>query len=206
MNSIMIEEYDGFWGIWDEPFLQFSKSILDDKNEPFLATIFTLSSHEPYIIPDKFKGMFDKGYLPIHKCVGYTDYSIRQFFKSIEKSSWFENTIFIFTSDHTNQSYYKYYQSTVNRFATPLIIYKKNSDFKGVDNRLASHLDIYPTVAELIGYKKPFRSWGRSLFLAKMNLHLQLIILEEVHIYRWMKTSFVFTMVIKQLVFTIYLI
>ncbi len=161
------EEYDGFWGIWDEPFLQFSKSILDNKNEPFLATIFTLSSHEPYIIPDKFKGIFDNGYLPIHKCVGYTDYSIRQFFKSIEKSSWFENTVFIFTSDHTNQSYYKHYQTTVNRFATPLLIYKKNSDFKGVDNSLASHLDIYPTVAELVGYKKPFRSWGRSLLSGK---------------------------------------
>ena len=160
-------EYDGFWGIWDEPFLQFSKSILDNKNEPFLATIFTLTSHEPYIIPDKFEGIFEEGYLPIHKCIGYTDYSIRQFFKSIEKSKWFENTIFIFTSDHTNQSYFKYYQSTVNRFATPLLIYKKNSDFKGVDNRLASHLDIYPTVAELIGYKKPFRSWGRSLLSAK---------------------------------------
>ena len=160
-------EYDGFWGIWDEPFLQFSKSILENKNQPFLATIFTITSHEPYIIPDKFKGMFDKGYLPIHKCVGYTDYSIRQFFKSIEKSSWFENTIFIFTSDHTNQSYFEYYQSTVNRFATPLLIYKKNSDFKGLDNRLASHLDIYPTVAQLIGYKKPFRSWGRSLLSSK---------------------------------------
>ena len=161
------EEYDGFWGIWDEPFLQFSKSILDNKNKPFLATIFTLTSHEPYIIPDKFKGFFDEGYLPIHKCVGYTDYSIRQFFKSIEKSTWFENTIFIFTSDHTNQSYFKYYQDTVNRFATPLLIYKKNSDLKGVDNRLASHLDIYPTVAELIGYKEPFRSWGRSLLSTK---------------------------------------
>ena len=44
---------------------------------------------------------------------------------------------------------------------------KKNSDFKGVDNSLASHLDIYPTVAELIGYKNPFRSWGRSLLSAK---------------------------------------
>ena len=160
-------EYDGFWGIWDEPFLQFSKSILDNKNEPFLATIFTITSHEPYIIPVKFEGVFDKGYLPIHKCVGYTDYSIRQFFKSIEKSSWFENTIFIFTSDHTNQSYFKYYQSTVNRFAAPLLIYKKKSGFNGEDNRLASHLDIYPTVAELIGYKKPFRSWGRSLLSAK---------------------------------------
>ena len=160
-------EYDGFWGIWDEPFLQFSKSILDNKNEPFLATIFTITSHEPYIIPVKFEGVFDKGYLPIHKCVGYTDYSIGQFFKSIEKSSWFENTIFIFTSDHTNQSYFKYYQSTVNRFASPLLIYKKSSDFEGTDSRLASHLDIYPTVAELIGYKKPFRSWGRSLLSSK---------------------------------------
>ena len=160
-------EYDGFWGIWDEPFLQFSKSILDNKNEPFLATIFTITSHEPYIIPVKFEGVFDKGYLPIHKCVGYTDYSIGQFFKSIEKSSWFENTIFIFTSDHTNQSYFKYYQSTVNRFASPLLIYKKSSDFKGTDSRLASHLDIYPTVAELIGYIKPFRSWGRSLLSSK---------------------------------------
>ena len=161
------DEYDGYWGIWDEPFLQFSKSILDNKNEPFLATIFTITSHEPYIIPYKFKGKFDEGYLPIHKCVGYTDYSIRQFFKSIEKSSWFENTIFIFTSDHTNQSYFKYYQSTVNRFATPLLIYQKNSDFKGTDNRLASHLDIYPTVAELIGFNRPFRSWGRSLLSSK---------------------------------------
>ena len=32
---------------------------------------------------------------------------------------------------------------------------------------MASHLDIYPTVAELIGYKKPFRSWGRSLLSTK---------------------------------------
>ena len=40
--------YDGFWGIWDEPFLQFSKSVLDDKNEPFLATIFT-HNHQDHI-------------------------------------------------------------------------------------------------------------------------------------------------------------
>ena len=45
------EEFDGFWGIWDEPFFQYTKSILDKKKTPFLSTIFTISSHEPYIIP-----------------------------------------------------------------------------------------------------------------------------------------------------------
>ena len=43
------------------------------------------------------------------------------------------------------------------------MIFKSNSELKGVDMRLASHLDIFPTVADLIDYPKPFKSWGRSL-------------------------------------------
>ena len=57
----------------------------------------------------------------------------------------------------------------VNRFANPLMIYKLNSDLVGVDNQLASHMDIFPTVADLIDYPKPFRSWGRSLISDKKN-------------------------------------
>jgi arylsulfatase A-like enzyme len=43
------------------------------------------------------------------------------------------------------------------------MIYKPNSELNGVDMRLASHMDIFPTVADLIDYSKPFKSWGRSL-------------------------------------------
>ena len=49
------DDFDGVWGIWDEPFLQFMKKTLDKKKSPFFATVFTVSSHEPYIIPDKYK-------------------------------------------------------------------------------------------------------------------------------------------------------
>ena len=49
------------------------------------------------------------------------------------------------------------------------MIYKLNSDLVGVDNQLASHMDIFPTVADLIDYPKPFRSWGRSLISDKKN-------------------------------------
>ena len=56
-----------------------------------------------------------------------------------------------------------FYEKTVNRFANPLMIFKHDSKLKGVDMRLASHMDILPTVADLIDYPKPFKSWGGSL-------------------------------------------
>ena len=157
------DEYDGYWGIWDEPFLQFTKETLDNKKQPFLATVFTITSHEPYVIPKKYDNRFNQGIIPMHKCVLYTDFSIRKFFDASKNSDWFKNTVFLFTADHSNQSYYPYYQKTINRFANPIMIYIPNSEFKGEVNSLASHMDIYPTIVDLIGYKKPFRSWGKSL-------------------------------------------
>ena len=157
------DEYDGYWGIWDEPFLQFTKETLDNKKQPFLATVFTITSHEPYVIPKKYDNRFNQGVIPMHKCVLYTDFSIRKFFDASKNSDWFKNTVFLFTADHSNQSYYPYYQKTINRFANPIMIYIPNSEFKGEVNSLASHMDIYPTIVDLIGYKKPFRSWGKSL-------------------------------------------
>ena len=157
------DEYDGYWGIWDEPFLQFTKETLDNKKQPFLATVFTITSHEPYVIPKKYDNRFNQGIIPMHKCVLYTDFSIRKFFDESKNSDWFKNTIFLFTADHSNKSYYPYYQKTINRFANPIMIYIPNSEFKGEINSLASHMDIYPTIVDLIGYQKPFRSWGKSL-------------------------------------------
>ena len=157
------DEYDGYWGIWDEPFLQFTKETLDNKKQPFLATVFTITSHEPYVIPKKYDNRFNQGIIPMHKCVLYTDFSIKKFFDESKNSDWFKNTVFLFTADHSNQSYYPYYQKTINRFANPIMIYIPDSEFKGEINSLASHMDIYPTIVDLIGYKKPFRSWGKSL-------------------------------------------
>lgn len=157
-------DFDGSWGIWDEPFLQYMKNTLDKKTKPFLATVFTITSHEPFVVPEKFKGKFPKGNIPMHECVGYTDYSFKRFFDEAKKQPWFNNTIFIITADHCNQVYYgdEYYK-VVNRQAVPILIYKPNSDLKGVNDDFAQQIDIYPTVLDLIGYKKPFRSWGRSL-------------------------------------------
>jgi len=160
-------QFDGFWGIWDEPFLKFMKNTLNKKKTPFFASVFTISSHEPYIIPEKYKNKFHEGGVPIHKCAEYTDYSLKSFFNEAKKEPWFSNTIFVFVADHCNQIYYDEFQKPINRFAVPIIIYKPNSKLVGVNTDLAQQIDIYPTILDMIGYKKPFRSWGRSLFDSK---------------------------------------
>ncbi|MGB2397239.1 MAG: LTA synthase family protein [Flavobacteriaceae bacterium] len=162
-------DFDGYWGIWDEPFLGFMKKTLDTTQTPFFSTVFTVTSHEPYIIPEKHKGKFKKGHLQMHECVGYTDFALRQFFAAAKDTPWFENTIFIFTADHSNQSYYPFYQKAINRFANPLMIYSPKEDFVGVNDQLGQHIDIYPTIVDLIGYKKSFRSWGQSLISAPVQ-------------------------------------
>jgi phosphoglycerol transferase MdoB-like AlkP superfamily enzyme len=156
-------DFDGYWGIWDEPFLQFMKTKLDHEKAPFFSTVFTISSHEPYIVPEKYKDRFKEGDIIMHKCVEYTDYALQRFFDEAKKSTWYENTIFVLVADHGNQVFYQDYNKTINRFTVPILFFKPNSKLVGNSNEIAQQIDIYPTILDLIGYNKPFRSWGRSL-------------------------------------------
>ncbi|KMQ71155.1 LTA synthase family protein [Chryseobacterium koreense] len=164
-------DFDGMWGIWDEPFFQFFAKTLDRKKSPFMATMFSVSSHHPFKVPEKYKGKFKKGPLEIHEPVGYTDYSLKKFFETAEKMPWYSNTIFVFVADHTNQIAYPEYEKAMNRFAVPIMFFSPNPKYNlhGEITEPAQQMDIYPTLADLIGYNKPIRSWGRSLVSADKN-------------------------------------
>ena len=156
-------DFDGVWGIWDEPFFQYFNTTISKKKQPFLATLFSVSSHEPYQIPEKYEVKFPKGDVNIHQCIGYTDFALKQFFKSAKKEPWFNNTIFVLVGDHGNTIFYDDYKKEVNKNKVAMLIYKPNSKFVGEYNDYAQQIDLYPTILDMIGYDKPFRSWGRSL-------------------------------------------
>ena len=156
--------YDGYWGIWDEPFLNYVKNETDKLKEPFFSTFFSLSSHEPFYVPEKYKEVFPMGDVQMHQVIGYSDNALKLFFDSAKNEPWFENTLFIITADHTNQFWYPFYSSPINRFAIPILFYHPNGSFKGVNNELTHQMDIFPSIVDLVGYDKPINSWGRSLF------------------------------------------
>ncbi|EIW90808.1 arylsulfatase [Capnocytophaga sp. oral taxon 412 str. F0487] len=157
---------DGHWGIWDEPFFQYMCRTYSQKKQPFLGTIFTLSSHHPFQIPKQYEGKFPKGNLEIHQCIGYTDYALKQFFECAKKQPWYNNTIFAFVNDHPNQIYYDLYKEPITGKGAAIMFYSPNPNLvpKGINSDITQQIDIYPSLVDLMGYHKPFRSWGRSVF------------------------------------------
>ena len=155
---------DGMWGIWDEPFFRFFAERMKEFPQPFLASIFSLSSHHPFIVPDKYKGKFKKGPVPIAEVVGYTDFALREFFKKISADPFFKNTLFVITADHTNESIHKEFQNNYGFYCVPVILYKPDSDLKGVKNRIAQQIDIMPTVLSYLNYDEEFIAFGNNLF------------------------------------------
>lgn len=187
------QDFDGIWGIWDEPFFQYVGRTLGTHKQPFLATLFTLSSHDPFQIPAKYKTSFKGGPLAIDKCVQYTDNSLREFFNYAKTQPWYNNTIFVITADHTSQTYYPEYSKEINRFAVPILLYSANPVYglKGVRTDLASQMDIYPTLVDLIGYNKPFRSWGRSLITNSPD-ETPRVINSPGNIYQFMQGNYIY--------------
>jgi phosphoglycerol transferase MdoB-like AlkP superfamily enzyme len=156
--------YDNWWGIWDEPFLQYFRIKMSDLHEPFMTALFTLTSHHPFHVPEQYKSRFPEEEMPIHKSIRYTDYALRRFFQEAAKEPWFNNTLFIMTGDHTNMSNHPEYKSSIGQFATTIILYDPSGDIQpGIREGIAQQTDIMPTVLNLVGYTKPYVAFGIDL-------------------------------------------
>ncbi len=158
------KDYDGNWGIWDEEFLQYAASTMSQQKQPFLATVFTLSSHHPYAIPPKHAGKFKAGPLPIEISVSYTDYALRQFFESAKKTSWFNNTLFVLVADHTSISEDPYYTNSVGNNAIPIVFYSGDHSLKAMDSTIIQQIDIMPSILDYLHYPSPYYGFGNSVF------------------------------------------
>ena len=158
------KEYDGWWGISDEPFLQYMNMILSDTKEPFLAAVFTLSSHHPFRVPARYKEVFKEEELPIHKVIRYTDHALKRFFEEASKQPWFSNTIFAITSDHTNMSNHAEYKTDLGGFCVPVIFYDPTEEIRpGMRHAIAQQIDIMPTILNYLGYDHPYIAYGCDL-------------------------------------------
>lgn len=154
---------DGNWGIFDEPFLQYTARQYGAFKEPFASVIFTLSSHHPFVIPSHLQNMFNSGDIPLQNSVRYTDYALQQFFKTASEQSWFSNTLFVITADHTSISQNQYYYAHSGTFSVPFFIYAPHLLTPKTNNVLVQHLDVMPTILSYINYNKPVFTFGKAI-------------------------------------------
>ncbi|MCQ2228639.1 MAG: LTA synthase family protein [Bacteroidales bacterium] len=159
------EDFDGMWGIWDDKFMSFYADELSKMKEPFCTALFSLSSHHPYKVPERYEGKFRKGVLPLEECIGYTDHSLRLFFEKAKREEWFDNTLFVITADHSITPEHDEYKNNAMAFAVPIMFYcHSDSTLVGEDVRLAQQADIMPSVLSYLGYEKPYVAFGVDLF------------------------------------------
>ncbi len=158
------DDFDGYWGIWDEPFLQYTGEVLSQTPEPFMAALFTLSSHHPFVVPEKYAATLPDGYTRIHKGVAYDDMAFRRFFERYGNEEWFRRTVFVFVADHVSSE--KFAPETRSYPGNMHIIgflYTPDGALRGRIDDVAQQLDLMPTLLGLLGNRKPYFAFGRDV-------------------------------------------
>ncbi|MDP4203756.1 MAG: LTA synthase family protein [Bacteroidota bacterium] len=158
-------DFDGFWGIKDEEFLQYFANKMGSFRQPFLTTVFTLSSHHPFHVPEKYQHVFPEGKIPLHKCIRYSDYALRRFFKTASQQPWYKNTIFVITADHSLPAVvHNEYKNGLGDFAIPIVFFTPDHSLPPVqDTRVMQQLNVMPTLLDYLHYPKPYFAFGADM-------------------------------------------
>lgn len=158
------ESFDGKWGVFDEEFLQFFAKELNTFKQPFFASLFTISSHAPFTIPEKYKGKFPKGTTEIHESIAYSDFALMIFFETAKKMPWFNNTIFVITADHTSSTGEEpEYKNNIGKFRIPIMFYVPNDEsMVKVETKNFQQIDILPSLIDYLQLNENIVSYGKS--------------------------------------------
>ena len=165
------KDFDGTWAIWDEEFFQFYAQQMSEMKEPFMTALFSASSHDPFVVPEKYKGRFPQGERPLQQCIAYTDYALQRFFETASQQPWFNNTLFIITADHVSQQIDPFYCTTLGNYCVPIILYTPGDpSLHGYDEeRIVEQIDIMPTVLDYLHYDKPYIAFGNDILKMPVN-------------------------------------
>ncbi len=165
------EDFDGTWAIWDEEFFQYYAEQMGKMTQPFMTAMFSASSHDPFVIPERYKGRFPQGERPLQECIAYTDYALKRFFETASRQPWFNNTLFVITADHVSQQIDPFFCTTLGNYCVPIVLYSPgDATLHGYDeHQVVEQIDIMPTVLSYLHYDRPYIAFGRDILNQDAN-------------------------------------
>jgi phosphoglycerol transferase MdoB-like AlkP superfamily enzyme len=155
--------FSNIWGVCDEDL--FKKVIREaglsySKGKPFFSMVMTTSNHRPFTYP--------AGKIDIPAGAGrdggvkYADYAIGEFIKAASGQPWFRDTVIVIVADHCAGSAGKT-ELPVKRYEIPLLIYSPAHVRPGRIDRVASQIDVAPTVLGLLSFSYTTRFMGSDI-------------------------------------------
>lgn len=174
----------GFETLDDDDFLSQSAQKIAAFQDPFMATVITLSSHTPFLIPEKYQELQfppdstlsdrQKNYL---QSVHYTDEALGAFIDQLKAEGVYAHSLIAIYGDHGGSTNIESQLGTttdttlpnLDNSHVPLILLSPalNAARRGTVTTPGSHLDLYPTVANLLGLKAPKNIFGQDLLSTK---------------------------------------
>lgn len=152
-----------YLGVPDEfVFDKFSKDMNNAK-EPFYSMIFTQTTHEPFDMPfnENIKDEKTK-YL---NTVKYVDSVIGDWYRDIKNKDWYDNTIFIISSDHSNYLPENYQTWVKERYHIPFLILGKplKKAFRGKTNEgIFSQVDVPKSLLNQMTIESKEFKWSKD--------------------------------------------
>lgn len=161
--SFPIDERTTSWGVHDQyVFDRFYHDIQKEK-EPFFATLFTLSSHEPYDVPMKTKFAGSDRTTLFKNSVYYTDSIVGSFIRRMKKDPLWQNTLIVFVADHGHALPGNDPNDRPSKFHIPLIFSGGALTLKGKINTIGSQTDIATTILDQLHLPTNNFKWGKDL-------------------------------------------
>ncbi len=142
---------------------------IDDRplDAPFFAWIHLYDPHDPYTPPEPWKSMYSDR--PYDGEVAYTDSLVGDLRRALEERGLLSNSLVVLTADHgeglgdhgESSHGFFVYDSTIH---VALIVRPPGGGLAGkVVDSAVSHVDIFPTVLDVVGLSAPKRVHGESL-------------------------------------------
>lgn len=154
---------DKTWGILDEYFNPWTARMMTNMKEPFLGTLFTLSSHHPYFIPEHMRDKVKNGPQKICASISYGDIALAKFFDEAKKQPWYENTIFVVLADHTPSSTTEEYNLRTHLYRIPILFFDPKGRIKPErSDDIFQQMDILPTILDLLNIETKYYAFGNS--------------------------------------------
>jgi arylsulfatase A-like enzyme len=141
------------------------------KDRPFLAYLVSISNHTPFRMPEPAlaQGTGESAIDALHDTMRYTDDVVRELYQSFQHEPWFANTIWIITGDHGydlgDRGESGGHENLRHETTwVPLLVHGQDPRLpRGVQEGVASHLDLAPTVLELASVWADNSFMGHSL-------------------------------------------
>lgn len=156
---------NGAWGIHDGPFLRYAATRLQQLKSPYLAVLFSLSSHHPFVYQEGEYAAIDrrKDLKPFEKTVLYTDYSLGRFMAEMARQPGHDSTLYIFTADHSFNMPGDPVAPFPDNYRVPLALYAPAFIRPGTSHVPGMQANVPATVLQLLNLNASYAAMGASL-------------------------------------------